>query len=380
MDPCRQRVFAAARCVIVKVGTRVLTRADAQLDVPRIQALSEQLCNVADAGYQVILVSSGAVGAGMGRLQLSRRPGGLAKLQAVAAIGQARLIQAYETAMTGSGYHAAQVLLTAEELRNRTAYLNVRNALSAIHGVGAIPIVNENDSVAVDELMTTFGDNDRLAAAVSGLMQDAVLVMLSDVEGLMDGPPEQPGSRVIHEVQQLDEKIWALVQSPASLGLSKGGMASKLRAAAKAGTFGHATIIASGRQPEVLSRLVAGHRLGTLFLPSADPLRGRRRWIGGEAEITGQVTIDAGAARALARGKSLLAIGITGCEGDFGRGDCVRIVDPAAQVLGRGLINYAAADVAKILGLESGQIRDVLGNRPYDAVIHRDNMALGADG
>jgi len=379
LDAQRQQVVVDSRCVIVKVGTRVLTNATGQLDLQRIGELSAQLCHIASTGRQTILVSSGAVGAGLGRLGLTARPSGLAKLQAVAAIGQSVLIQAYEAAMAQGGYHAAQVLLTAEDLRHRTSYLNVRNALSQIHELGAIAIINENDSVAVEELMTTFGDNDRLAAAVSGLTQDTLMIILSDIDGLMDGPPSASTSRVISTVDTLDETIWDLVQAPVAGQISKGGMASKLHAAAKANAFGHPAIIASGRCPDVLRRLIAGEPLGTLFLPSTDPLRGRRRWIGGEAAIAGQVHIDAGAAAAILAGNSLLAIGITHCTGDFQRGDCVEILDPWNAMVARGLTNYSTDELTTIAGLPSDKIVDVLGRCPHDAVVHRDNMAVGAD-
>lgn len=375
-DQDRQRAIAAATAVIVKVGTRVLTGPDGRLDRERIEILSGQLCRVADSGRQTVLVSSGAVGAGLGKLGLDRRPTGVAKLQAVAAIGQSHLIQAYEAALTRFGRHAAQVLLTAHDLRRRSGYLHVRNALLQIHALRAIAVINENDSVAVRELMTTFGDNDGLAAAVAGLLPAALLVILSDVDGLYDGPPDAASSRVIPTVRKLDSQIMALAQDRLG-GLSKGGMASKLRAARIATSHGHHTIIAPGRDDRVLDRIFAGESVGTLFLPKEGPLRGRRRWIGSSAEVEGHIHVDAGAAHAVARqGRSLLAIGITGCEGDFTPGDVVALHDPQGLEIARGLTNYHAHEIRKIAGLPSDRITQVLGHCPYDVVIHRDNMAI----
>lgn len=378
--PDRVEVFAKTRCILVKVGTRVLTNSDGRLDLRQIGTLSEQLCCLAAQGRQVILVSSGAVGAGLGMLGWAARPTGLAKLQAVAAMGQTRLIQAYDAAMQPHGYHAAQVLLTAEDLRNRQRYLNVRNALAELHALRAIAIINENDSVAVEELMTTFGDNDRLAAAVSGLLHDALMIILSDVQGLMTGPPEDPGSELLSRVASLDQTVWSYVQSHTVGGMSKGGMASKLQAVSRATSFGHAALIASGRCPNILTRLTEGEPLGTLFMPAAEPLRGRRRWIGSSAKVAGCLHIDDGARIALASGRSLLAIGVTACEGVFQRGDCVAVRDPAGKRVARGLSNYSNDEICKILGLPSDQIIRALGHRPYDEVLHRDNLVFDSEG
>ncbi|QDS91287.1 Glutamate 5-kinase [Roseimaritima multifibrata] len=378
-DPQRVQLITEIQTVIVKVGTRVLTGGSGQLNLERIKQLSEQLCRISNAGYHTVLVSSGAVGAGMGRLGMTTRPTGLAKLQAVAAIGQSLLIQAYEDAMSEMGYHAAQVLLTAEDLRHRTTYLNIRNALLQIHELGSIAVINENDSVAVEELMTTFGDNDRMAAAVSGLLQDALLVMLSDVDGLMDGHPRETTSQVIPEVETMGKSIWNLVLPPDSDGMSKGGMASKLLAASTANSFGHSAIIAAGHTSNILDRIFAGEQIGTLFLPSSEPLMGRRRWIGDAAAIAGQVHIDDGATAAIFDGNSLLSIGIVRCNGGFQRGDCVEICEPSGRVVARGLTNYSSQELEKIAGVPTDRIADVLGHCPYDAAIHRDNMAIGGE-
>ena len=374
IDLRRTQMLAGVESVIVKVGTRVLTGPDARLDRDRIEKLSHQLCRIADSGRQTIMVSSGAVGAGVGKLGLAARPAGLAQLQAVAAIGQTDLIQAYEVSLSKRGRHAAQVLLTASDLRRRSGYLHVRNALTQIHAFGAIAIINENDSVAVGELMTTFGDNDRLAANVSGLLNNALLIILSDVEGLYDGPPSVPTSKRIALVPELNESVFALAQDTKS-NTSKGGMASKLRAAEVAVSYGHPAIIAPGRNDTVLDQIMAGEDVGTLFLPTTRAITGRRRWIGSSAHVEGKLTIDDGAARAIQeKDRSLLAIGIKQVSGSFRRGAVVSLCDVAGNEIARGLTNYPSEEVAKIVGLPSDAIAEVLGYRNYEVVVHRDNL------
>lgn len=375
-DPTRLKIVNDATAVVVKVGTRVLTAADGRLDRDRIGALSEQLCRLADSGRQVVMVSSGAVGAGVGKLGLPSRPAGLAQLQAVAAIGQTDLIQAYDHSISRRGRHAAQVLLTASDLRRRSGYLHVRNALTQIHAYGAIPIINENDSVSVGELMTTFGDNDRLAASVAGLLSGAVLVILSDIDGLYDGPPDEPSSKRVSLVRELSADVFALARDRVSMS-SKGGMASKLHAAETATSHGHPTIIGPGRDDTVLDKIFRGEDVGTLFLPTSRGIRGRRRWIGSAAHVEGKLTIDDGATRAIAQqDRSLLAIGIRGVSGDFRRGAVVSLCDAQGNEIARGLTNYPSDEVEKIRGLASDKIAEVLGHRPYEVVVHRDNLVV----
>ncbi len=372
----RKSVIESVRSVVVKVGTRVLTTPDGKLDLQRIDCLSAQLCRIADSGRQTILVSSGAVGAGVGKLGLKERPSGLAELQAVAAIGQTDLIQAYETALATRGRHAAQVLLTASDLRRRSGYLHVRNAFTQIHGFGAIAVVNENDSVAVAELMTTFGDNDRLASQVAGLLSDALLVILSDVDGLYDGSPKNPTSKRIACVDSLDASIYALAEDHTG-STSKGGMASKLQAARVALSHGHPTIIGPGRDDQVLDKIFAGEDIGTLFMPPEKTIRGRRRWIGSAARVAGQLVLDAGAVKAVQeKGRSLLAIGIKSVEGSFSRGSVVSIVSPDGEEIARGLCNYPSNEVSQIAGASNEEIAEILGHRPYENVVHRNNMVL----
>ncbi|MGA2035443.1 MAG: glutamate 5-kinase [Thermoguttaceae bacterium] len=375
-DLLRQEIAATATTIVVKVGTQVLTREDGQLDQQRIEQLAEQLHQVRAGGRQVVLVSSGAVGAGMGRLGLSRRPADLAHLQAVAAIGQSLLVEAYERCLSTHGHHAAQVLLTAEDLEHRTRYLNARNTLLTLLELNAIPVINENDTVSVEELQTTFGDNDRLAAIVTNLIRAPLLVLLSDVEGLYDGDPARPGSRVIATVERLDRSILDLVQDRSG-GLGKGGMASKLEAARLATSAGENVIIANGRTANVLPRIVAGEPLGTLFLALGQTVAARKRWIGYTVKPRGLLQLDAGACEAIRhKGRSLLPIGVTSIEGQFNKGDVVALRCPDGAEIARGLTNYSHADLAKIKGLRTSQISAALGHCPYDEVIHRDNMVI----
>jgi glutamate 5-kinase len=372
----RRRAIDYAKAIVVKVGTRVLTDDSGMLDRRRIATLANQLCRLADTGRQTILVSSGAVAAGVAKLGLPQRPQLLSKLQAVAAIGQADLIQAYEKAFAPSGRHAAQVLLTAGDLRRRNGYLNVRNALRQIHDLGAIAIINENDSVAVAELSTTFGDNDRLAAAVAGLLSDALLVILSDVDGLFDGPPSDPNSRLIDLVPKVDKSVLDLAIDKSS-GVSKGGMLSKLKAAQLANSYGHGAIIAPGRDDEVLDKILAGETIGTLFPAAERKIRGRRRWIGSTAPISGTLVVDEGAAKAIGKhGASLLAVGIRAVKGKFPRGAVVSITTIDSTEIARGLVNYRSDDVRAIRGVASEDIPVILGRRSYESVVHRDNMAI----
>jgi glutamate 5-kinase len=376
MDLLRQEIAALATTIVVKVGTRVLTRPDAQLDREQIDCLVEQIHQVMSTGRKVVLVSSGAVGAGMGRLGLTSRPTDLAHLQAIAAVGQSILVEAYERALHRHGRHAAQVLLTAEDMEHRTRYLNARNTLLTLLELGAVPIINENDTIAVEELQTAFGDNDRLAAIVTNLIRAPLLVLLSDVEGLFDGDPREPGKQVITTVDQLDESILGFVRDKLG-GLSKGGMTSKLEAARLATTGGENVIIAYGRNPEILPKIIAGDPVGTLFLAQGQAVAARKRWIGLTVKPRGRLRLDAGARAAIeTKGKSLLAIGVVDAEGEFVKGDVVALRDPEGREFARGLTNYSAAEIHRIKGQKTEKIAAILGYRPYDEVIHRDNMVV----
>lgn len=376
-DSLRQEIAAAATTIVVKVGTRVLTKPDGTLNDERIAQLAEELSAIQEGGRHPILVSSGAVGAGMSQLGLSRRPTDLAQLQAVAAVGQTKLIEAYDRTFRRHGRHAAQVLLTADDLHDRQRYLNVRNTLVTLLEFGAIPVINENDTVAVDELMTTFGDNDRLAAMVTNLLCAPLLVILSDVAGLYDGDPSLPTSHLLHTVAKLDDTIEGFVRDKLT-GLSKGGMSSKLRAARMVTSAGETVIIASGRDPQILSRILSGETVGTLIQAQGKAMSPKKRWIGFSSQKPrGRVTLDAGACRAISeQRRSLLAIGITAIEGDFDKGDVVSMAAADGKELARGLTNYGAEELAKIKGVKSDRILAILGHCPYEEVIHCDNLVV----
>lgn len=376
-DLLRQEIAATAKMMVVKVGTRVLTGEDGRLDPARIEQLANQIHHVIGSGRKVALVSSGAVGSGMGRLGLKTRPADLAHLQAVAAVGQSVLVEAYERALARYGHHAAQILLTADDLNHRTRYLNARNTILTLFDLDAVPIINENDTVAVEELQTTFGDNDHLAAMVTNLIQAPLLVLLSDVEGLYDGNPRDPHSRLLPTVTRIDAEIRGMVRDTAGGQLSKGGMASKLNAARLATSAGESVIITSGRTPNVLERIVAGEPVGTLFLARGQSVAARKRWIGFTVRPRGHLVLDAGARRAIeCDGRSLLPIGIVDVVGRFAKADVVALRDQGGGEFARGLTNYTADEVRKIKGLQTSEITAALGFCPYQEVIHRDNMVV----
>lgn len=372
----RQEIAAAARLIVVKVGTRVLTQADGLLAPDRVQQLAEDICALRSNRRQVVLVSSGAVGAGMSQLGLSDRPTDLARLQAVAAVGQAKLIDGYDQYFGHHGVHAAQVLLTADDLNDRTRYLNVRNTLLALLELGTIPVINENDTVSVEELLTTFGDNDRLAALVTNLLRAPLLVILSNIDGLYDRAPTDPDAKIVSTVFQIDGQVNSYVRDGNDK-LSKGGMASKLQAARIATTAGENVIIASGHEPGVLQRICAAEEVGTLFLAQGKSISPLKRWIGFSAQPRGTFVLDDGACQAIReKGRSLLPIGIVRVTGQFEKGDVVALTTHGGQEIARGLTNYDSREATLIAGQQSGKIAEVLGHCPYIVAIHRDNMIV----
>lgn len=380
-DLTRQQLAQDADPLVVKVGTRCLARPDGSLDEDQLESIATQLVQIgAGTDRRVVLVSSGAVGAGIGHLGLTQRPTDLASLQAAAAIGQSRLIEAYNRAFQQHGGFAAQVLLTADDINDRRRYLNARNAINALFDFGAIPIVNENDTVRTAELSRTVGDNDQLAAMVTNLLRAPLMIILTDVEGLYDGDPKDKDSSVIEMVESLGAETDGVVQSTRGgdgPSLSTGGMASKLEAAQLATSAGESVLIANGRRPNVLVDLLAGEPLGTLIPGSGGQINERKRWIGFAAQPIGALTLDDGAVRAMEKqGKSLLPVGVTGVTGVFDKGDLVSLLDPAGEEVGRGLTNYSSADLAKIAGLPSEAIAGVLGRAPYAVAVHRNDLTL----
>lgn len=375
IDLVRREIAGEANLIVVKVGTRVVTHPDGRLNEERISALAEEIHDVRQSGRKVVLVSSGAVGAGMGRLGLKQRPTDLAELQAVASIGQSLLVEAYDEQFRRFGDVAAQILLTADVIENRVSYLNARNTLlTLLHRYDAVPVINENDTVAVEELRMTFGDNDRLAALVTTLLGAPLLVLLSDVEGLYDGDPRDPQSQLIPLVRKFDEGLFQLVRDRKT-GLSKGGMESKLRAARLVATAGGSVIIAAGREPGALRKIIRGETVGTLFFPQGETVGARKRWFGLSIQPRGHVVVDAGARQAIEnRGTSLLPIGVTDVVGSFQKGDLVALRDPQGVEFARGVSNYSAEEVRRIKGLRTKQIAQILGWLPYEEIIHRDNL------
>ena len=372
--------MSAADTIVVKVGSRVLTRDDGALDDARVAAVADQLARLTLDGRKVALVSSGAVAAGLGRLGWKRRPTDLAELQAAAAVGQSRLIESYNKALAPHGLNAAQILLTAEDLQHRTRYLNTRNTLNALFRCGAIPIINENDTVAVDELQISFGDNDKLAALVTNLLRAPLMILLSDVEGVYDRHPSAEGAQQLSVISNIAEAAEQFAQDsagPNRIQLSRGGMASKLRAARIVAAAGECAVIAAGRRPNVLLDILAGTDVGTLILAEGRTVASRKRWIGWTASPRGRLLVDAGAAAAVqGKGRSLLAIGIREVDGAFAKGDVISLCNPAGDEFARGLSNYSASELSTIAGQPTERIAELLGHCPYDEVVHRDNLVV----
>lgn len=375
IDPVRQEVLALAHTVVIKVGTNVLTDAEGVLSRARIQALSDQLQRIGALGKRAVLVSSGAIGAGVGRLGLGKRPADLRHLQACAAIGQSLLMRAYDECLTAHGVPTAQVLLTASDFDSRVRYLNVRNTLLALFEWGCLPIINENDTVSVAEIR--FGDNDHLAAMVTNLLQAPLLVLLTSADGLYPADPStHPELQPLATVPQIDATILEMAGTSRS-SLGTGGMRSKLRAARLATAAGESVIIANGNTAGILDHIFAGETVGTLFLPHGGSVPAFKRWIGYTARPRGRIHVDAGARQAVeTKGKSLLAIGVAQTTGNFNKGDVVALVDPDSHEFARGLTNYSATDIERIRGLRTEQIAEILGVLPYEEIVHRDNLVV----
>ena len=371
----RRELFARVRRAVVKIGTAALTAPGGGLDERRLEDLTRQVHALRQRGVQVAVVSSGAIGAGMDALGLTRRPSRLPELQACAAVGQGRLTAVYDRCFRRWGYNAAQILLTREDIDDRRRYLNASNAINAVIEYGAVPLINENDTISVEEI--TFGDNDGLAALVTHLLRADVLILLTVVEGLYENPEAPPGQRrILDVVERVDDTILALASASTSRG-GRGGMASKVEAARVATAAGEAVVIAHAHVPRVLERIFDGERIGTLFLPAPGKMRSRSRWLRFGTRPKGQVIVDAGARAALLEaGKSLLPSGIRSVRGSFARGDIVSIVDESGREIGRGLVNYSSEEIALIKGHRTADIRRILGDDPYKVVVHRDHLVL----
>ncbi len=374
MNLSRKNCFKTAKRVVVKVGSGVLTKDDG-LNLRTIRSISRQICHLIEGGVEVVLVSSGAMASGLAKIGLTKRPDEIPKRQAVAAVGQAGLIMEYEKAFARYKQKVAQILLTSDGLSNRKRYLNARNTLYTLIAWGVVPIVNENDTVSVEEIK--FGDNDNLAAMITLLMDADILINLTDIDGLFTKDPRKnPDAQLIPVVGTIEKRIEKFASDiPGALGT--GGMSSKIAAARKVTAAGIPMIIARGGKPDILLKLFSGEEHGTFFIPKKERLASRKCWIGFTVKPKGVVRIDAGAASAiLNKGRSLLPSGIVDVEGDFRVGAPVEFKKDADKVLGIGLVNYGAADIRKIMGIKSDQIKARLGFKPYDEVIHRDNLAV----
>jgi len=371
----RHRLFAEAGTVVVKVGTNVLANSEGVLDRTRIASLAAQIHSVRSRGWRVVLVSSGAIGAGVGKLNLGKRPTDLPHLQACAAIGQTALMQIYQEGFASHGILPAQILLTAGDFDSRARYLNVRNTILTLFEYQSLPIINENDTVSVAEIK--FGDNDQLAAMVANLMQAKLLILLTNVDGLYSADPGiDPKATLLETVSEIDRNVTDLAGTTKSQ-LGTGGMRSKLKAARLATSAGGAVIMANGSTDGILEAVFRGETVGTLFLPQSDGIPAWKRWIGLTARPKGLLRIDDGAQQAVVQlGKSLLPVGVRGVLGDFGKGDLVSICDASGTELARGLSNYSSDAAAKLAGLNTQQIAELLGKVPYPELVHRDNLAL----
>ncbi len=366
----RQTILTRAKRIVVKIGTNAITDEKGRLDPKTLRSLTSQIADLVESGVSVTLVASGAIGAGVGELDLPGRPKTLPMLQAVAAVGQGQLMRAFHDSLVKRKLRVAQVLVTRGDFENRTRYLNIRNTLRALYELGALPILNENDAVAVDELR--FGDNDIIAAHVANMLGAEVLVLLTTVDGVL------ANGSVLDVIENVDSQTLSLATGAKSK-LGSGGMGSKMTAAGMVTHAGDVAVIANARTPNILKRLLAGENVGTVFVPAKRKLSSRRRWIGQTAKAAGQIIVDAGAAMALTKhGKSLLPSGIRVVRGKFDKGATVAVLNEAGVEIARGLANYSAEQLTTIKGLKTAQIAKALGDKPHDEAIHRNNMTLSS--
>lgn len=368
-------VATNARRLVIKVGSSLVTNEGRGLDLEAVEQWARQIAALHAQDRQIVLVSSGAIAEGMARLGWPRRPSAMHELQAAAAVGQMGLVQGYEAAFARHGIRTAQILLTHEDLADRKRYLNARSTLYTLLALGVVPIVNENDTVVTDEIR--LGDNDTLGALVTNLIEAETLIILTDQSGLYTADPRKdPSAELISVARAGDSRLEQMAGGSGS-NIGTGGMLTKVLAAKRAANSGGHTIIASGREPDVLERLASGERIGT-ELQAVLPIRSaRQRWLANHLRLRGHLTLDRGAVKALTDGhKSLLAIGVTAVSGDFERGDVVACVDENGKELARGLVNYSAGDTRRILRQPSHRIADILGHMTDAELIHRDNMVV----
>ncbi len=369
-----RKQIAKAHRLVVKVGSALVTNNGEGLAHDFIADLVRQIAALHGEGRQVLLVSSGAIAAGMQRLGWTARPHAIHDLQAAAAVGQMGLAQAYETTFLGHGLKAAQILLTHEDLADRTRYLNARSTLQTLLDLGVVPIINENDTVVTDEIK--FGDNDTLGALVANLVEAEALIILTDQKGLFSADPRiDPTATLIGEGSASDRRFEAMAGGAGS-GISKGGMITKIRAAQRAARSGAHTMIVSGRDTDSLLAAAQGEAIGTLLHASDSPLAARKQWLADHLQLAGSLILDEGAIRALKDGRSLLAVGVSRVDGDFERGAAVACRDAQGQEIARGLIGYSSSEARRIAGHATQEIEALLGYIDSEELIHRDNLVL----
>ena len=371
----RRELLKSVKRVVVKIGSRVLTDDDGVLDHAVIGRICGDIALLRERGKQVVVVSSGAIAAGRSELGLTEKPKTIPQKQAAAAIGQTRLMRAYEEALAPHGLKAAQLLLTSEDLGSRQRFLNARATIDTLLGFGIIPVINENDTVVVDEIK--FGDNDNLSALVTNVAESDLLVILTDVEGLYSADPgKDPAARLIPLVQGITRELERSAGGSAS-SIGTGGMSTKVSAAKKAGKNGVPTVLVAGKRAGILSAVMRGEEVGTLFLPQGAGLKGRKHWIAYTLKPAGRVTVDDGARNVLQKkGKSLLPSGVVGVDGRFERGACVRVCGLDGSEFARGLSDYSSSEIARLAGHKSSEIEELLGYRYADVIIHRDNLVV----
>ena len=367
--------IAKARRIIVKIGSALLTGGGRGLDKAAIGSWVAQIAELCKQDREVVLVSSGSVAEGMARLGWKTRPQSLHQLQAAASIGQMGLVQTYESLFRSHGLHTAQVLLTHDDLSRRDRYLNSRSTLLTLLKLGVVPVINENDTVATEEIR--FGDNDTLGALVANSLEADVLIILTDQPGMYERDPSlDPTAKLIHQASINDPALSEMVGESRS-GLGRGGMVTKLRAARLAAQSGAATVIVGGRENQVLTRVIGGEKLGTFLIPDTDPLTARKRWLAGQLKLKGTLGLDAGAVKVLlGSGRSLLPVGVVSVTGEFERGDLVACLDASGIEVARGLVNYSAGETKLIMRHSSAKIEELLGYVDEPELIHRDNLVL----
>jgi glutamate 5-kinase len=367
--------IAKAKRIVVKIGSALLTNDGQGLDVTRIGLWVAQIAQLRAQGKEVVLVSSGSIAAGMKRLGFSSRPTQINELQAAAAVGQMKLVGVYESHFEKHGLCTAQILLTHDDLSNRRRYLNARSSLRTLLGFGVVPIINENDTVVTDEIR--FGDNDTLGALVANLVEADVLIILTDQQGLFDkNPRDHKDATLISYISASDDRLESMASGGAGV-LGSGGMLTKVRAARLAARSGADTLIASGREENVIVRVAAGELLGSWLQPEHGRVAARKQWLAGHLKSRGALVLDDGAVKALRKeGTSLLPVGVKDAQGTFSRGDMVICVDERGGLVARGLVNYSVDETLKLLGKASSSIGDILGYKGEPELIHRDDLVI----